>query len=208
MFNLMPKDPAFYDNIEQLAALVASAVDRLLQLLDRQTDSQTDLFPLIEKDRHDSHVLTRQLLLRLDQAFITPFDREDIMQLANDLYGVMESIASAAERLRFYPMKGGHPDLQGQCATLNAIARQVNEVVLKLRKNDGLGALRPQLDEIGRLEEQSRSERTKFLSELYQGTPDPLEVMKKKELHDLIVEAIRACDRVGRTIERVLLKNG
>lgn len=208
MFNLMPNDPVFYENIEQLATLVASAVDRLLQLLDRQTDNQTDLFPLIEKDRHDSHVLTRQLLLRLDQAFITPFDREDIMQLANDLYGVMESIASAAERLRFYPMKEGQPDLQGQCATLNAIARQVNGVIFKLRKNDGLGALRPQLDEIGRLEEQSRSERTKFLSELYQGTPDPLEVMKKKELHDLIVEAIRACDRVGRTIERVLLKNG
>lgn len=208
MFNLMPKDPAFYENIEQLAVLVASAVERLLQLLDRQTDSKADLFPLIEKDRHDSHVLTRQLLLRLDQAFITPFDREDIMQLANDLYGVMESIASAAERLRFYPMKEGHPDLQGQCATLNAIARQVDDVILKLRKNDGLGALRPQLDEIGRLEEQSRSERTKFLSELYLGTPDPLEVMKKKELHDLIVEAIRACDRVGRTIERVLLKNG
>jgi uncharacterized protein Yka (UPF0111/DUF47 family) len=208
MFNLMPKDPAFYDNIEQLAALVSSAVDRLVQLLDRQTDSQTNLFPMIERDRHDSHILTRELLRRLDQAFITPFDREDIMQLANDLYGVIESIANAAERLCFYPMKESHPDLRSQCTTLNAIARQVDGVVLKLRKNDGLGALRPQLDEIGRLEEQSRSERTKFLSELYRGTPDPLEVMKKKELHDLIVEAIRACDRVGRTIERVLLKNG
>ena len=208
MFNLMPKDPAFYDNLEQLAALVASAVDRLLQLLDRKTHSRADLFAMIERDRHDSHVLTRELLRRLDQAFITPFDREDIMQLANDLYGVMESIANTAERLRFYPMKESHADITGQCTTLNAIARQVNGVILKLRKNDGLGALRPQLDEIGRLEEQSRSERTKFLSELYQGSPDPLEVLKKKELHDLMVEAIRACDRVGRTIERVLLKNG
>jgi hypothetical protein len=147
-------------------------------------------------------------LRRLDEAFITPFDREDILQLATDLYGVTERIANAAERLQLYHMGEIHPSLQGQCTLLNAIAKQVDGVIAKLRKSGGLTALRAQLDEIGRLEEQSRIERTRFLSELYLNSPDPLEVMKKKELQDLLVEAIRACDRVGRTVEHVLLKNG
>jgi uncharacterized protein len=207
MFNLMPKDPSFYDKIEQLAKLIADAVDRLVQLLDRGS-SHDGIAAQIEAERHQSHVLTRQLLLRLDQAFITPFDREDIMQLANDLYGVMERIANASERLHLYSMQNPHPNLRRQCITLSAIAKQVNEVVLMLRKSGGLGAVRAQLEEIGHLEEQSRMERTQFLSEIYQGSPDPIDVMKKKELHDLMAEAIRACDGVGRTIERVLLKNG
>lgn len=207
MFNLMPKDPSFYDKIEQLAKLIADAVDQLVQLLD-EGRSHDGIARHIENERHQSHVLTRELLLRLDQAFITPFDREDIMQLANDLYGVMERIANASERLHLYSMQDPHPSLRSQCITLSAIARQVNGVVLMLRKSGGLGAVRAQLDEIGHLEEQSRVERKQFLSEIYQGSPDPIDVMKKKELHDLMGEAIRACDGVGRTIERVLLKNG
>lgn len=207
MFNLMPKDPGFYEDIEELARLVAEAVDQLFKLLEQQQFGDGD-GARIAHERHRAHVLTRELLLRLDQAFITPFDREDIMQLGNDLYGVMECIANASERLCLYPMQRNHPNLRNQCTTLHAIARQVNKVVGMLRNTSGLTGIRTHLDEIGRLEEQSRVERTRFLSELYQGSPNPLDVMKKKELHDLMVEAIRACDRVGRTIERVLLKNG
>jgi uncharacterized protein Yka (UPF0111/DUF47 family) len=207
MFNLMPKDQSFYDNIEQLSRLVADAVGQLVQLLD-QRPAHDGIAARIESQRHQAHILTRQLLLRLDQAFITPFDREDIMQLANDLYGVMESIANASERLHLYQIQEGHPNLLNQCATLSAMGKQVNEIVTMLRKNGGLGAVRAQLDEIGRLEEQSRAEHTRFLSELYRGSPNPLDVMKKRELHDLMAEAIRACDDFGRTIERVLLKNG
>jgi uncharacterized protein Yka (UPF0111/DUF47 family) len=206
MFNLMPKDKTFYDELERLAYLIVVAVGQLGSLLERWPQNDNTVAS-IETERHECHVLTRQTLRHLDEAFITPFDREDILQLANDLYGVVECVANVAERLQLYPMREIHPSLQGQCGLLTAIAKQVGIAVNCLRGGISLGKLRPDLDEIGRLEEQSRRERTHFLSELYQGAPDPLDVMKKKELHDLIVEAIRACDRVGRTIESVLLKN-
>jgi hypothetical protein len=83
----------------------------------------------------------------------------------------------------------------------------VNFVVGQLRRNGGLGNVRAQLDSIGLLEEQSRKEWTNFLSGLFRDSSDPLVIMKKRELHELLTDAIVACDEVGRTIEQVLLKN-
>lgn len=201
----MPKDPGFYVDLDQLAAMVARSIDLLSELFDGSADSG-QVVSQIETERHVAHLLTREVLRRVDDAFITPFDREDILQLDADLYGVMESIANAAERIHLYGMHHVYPHLQGQCTILTRVGRLVNEVVTDMRKAT-LTSLRPQLDEIGRLEEQARIERQKFLSELYRGNPDPIDVIKKKELHDLMMAAIRSCDSVGRTVERVLVKN-
>jgi uncharacterized protein Yka (UPF0111/DUF47 family) len=205
MFNLMPKDPAFYVDLDQLAAMVARSIDLLAKLFDSAPDP-TQIVTQIENERHVAHLLTREVLWRVDDAFITPFDREDILQLDSDLYGVMESIANAAERIHLYGMHHVYPHLQGQCTILTRVGKLVNEVVTGLRRAT-LASVRPQLDEIGRLEEQARMERQRFLSELYRGNPDPIDAIKKKELHDLMMTAIRACDSVGRTVERVLVKN-
>jgi uncharacterized protein Yka (UPF0111/DUF47 family) len=205
MFNLMPKDPAFYVDLDQLAAMVARSIELLARLFDG-TPETAQIVSQIEAERHNAHLLTREVLRRVDDAFITPFDREDILQLDADLYGVMESIANAAERIQLYSMGDVYPHLQGQCKILNRAGKLVNEVVTGLR-HATLDSIRGQLDEIGRLEEQARIERQRFLSDLYGGRPDPIDAIKKKELHDLMMAAIRSCDSVGRTVERVLVKN-
>ena len=205
MFNLMPKDPAFYVDLDQLAAMVARSIELLTRLFEGTSDA-AQIVSEIEAARHNAHLLTREVLRRVDDAFITPFDREDILQMDADLYGVMESIANAAERIHLYNMSEVYPHLQGQCRILSSAGKLVDEVVTGLRRAS-LDSIRGQLDEIGRLEEQARIERQKFLSELYRGSPDPIDAIKKKELHDLMLAAIRSCDSVGRTVERVLVKN-
>jgi uncharacterized protein Yka (UPF0111/DUF47 family) len=205
MFNLMPRDPSFYDDLDRLAAMAAKCIDLLAKSFDNSSGLDQAV-SLIEKERHNAHVLTREILRRLDEAFITPFDREDILQLDSDLYGVMARVASTAERMQLYEMREAYPQLRGQCTILNSIGEVVHEVITSLRRNS-LSTLRARLDEIGRLEERSREERRQFLADLYRGAPDPIEAIKKKELHDLMMEAIRSCDSVGRTVERVLLKN-
>ena len=205
MFNLMPKDPAFYIELDRLATMVAHSIEMLSRLFDGAQDA-AQIVSAIEAERHDAHLLTREVLRRVDDAFITPFDREDILQLDADLYGVMESVANTAERMHLYGIRDVYPQLQGQCKILGRAGKLVNDVVTGLR-HATLDLIRGQLDEIGRLEEQARIERQKFLSELYRGSPDPIDAIKKKELHDLTLAAIRSCDSVGRTVERVLVKN-
>jgi hypothetical protein len=78
----------------------------------------------------------------------------------------------------------------------------------KLRDDKKLKELSGQLKEIHALQKSAAANRDSFLSELFAGTPDPLDVMKKKELHDMLEEAIGHCENVTRTLGRVLLKNG
>ena len=203
----MPKDLSYYDQLEALTQLIVPEVQRLGHLLsgvnaDRQAAAE------IEDKRHRGHVLTRQILRGLDESFITPFDREDIYQLANELYRVIDRVANTAERIVLYNMTEIHPSLQGQCKTLTSMVKELQTAIGQLRQGNGKTAERLALDELGRLEEESRRERARFLSSLYASSPDPLEVMKKREIHDLLMDAIGACDHLGRTIESVLLKNG
>jgi len=206
MFNLMPKDSWYYDQLERLTAAVVGGMDDLSAVLDRRSNSK-EAAGAIERRRHEAHICTRETLRRLDDAFITPFDREDILQLANDLYRVMVRIANAAERIECYGMEEIDSELREQGRILREVVKQVDSVVGQLRRNGGLGNVRPQLDSIGQLEEQSRKARTNFLSGLFRNSSDPLVVIKKRELHELLTDAIIACDEVGRTIEQVLLKN-
>ena len=207
VFNLMPKDLSFYDQLEALTQLVFPAVQRLGQLLNG-INGDHQAAAKIEEERHRGHVLTRQILRALDQAFITPFDREDIYQLANELYRVIDRVANTAERIVLYNMTEIHPSLQGQCRTLTSMVKELQTAIGKLRHGNAKTAERLALDELGRLEEESRRERARFLSGLYTSSSSPLDVMKKREIHDLLMDAIEACDHLGRTIESVLLKNG
>jgi len=207
MLKFVPRDEKFFDQIEQLSTLTKSSAELLSDLVGRFPEFE-GLPDQLAKAREDAAHVMQESLRRLDDAFITPLDREDIMQLITDLYDVIKKIADVAQRFCLYGLKELHPNLRFQSDTLRKVATVLAGVTGKLRDEKKLKELCPQLDEIYALEKQASANRDQFLSELFKGSPDPLEVMKKKELHDLLESAIWNCENVTRTLGRVLLKNG
>ncbi len=207
MFRIVPRDEKFFDQIEQLSALSKSSVGLLSDLVGQFPHSD-GLPDRIVKAKGDAAEVMQESLLRLDAAFITPLDREDIMQLITDLFDVIDKVADVAQRFSLYGMKQIHPNLRAQSETLCNVASALCGIMLKLRNEKKLKDLAPQLDEVYALQGQASINRDKFLAELFQGSPDPLDVMKKKELHDMLESAIWDCENVSRTLGRVLLKNG
>jgi uncharacterized protein Yka (UPF0111/DUF47 family) len=109
MINLMPKDQKFYDELEELAGIVSGAAKHLVEV--------TKNFPSvgmhvgeIEMDQRADE-LAQVALERLDQAFITPLDREDILHLISVLYAVVETIAGFAKRVTLYGSQRIDPGL-------------------------------------------------------------------------------------------------
>jgi uncharacterized protein len=207
MFNLLPKDEKFYDELEQLSGHVVNS--------SLQFESVTSNFPnfsdqlmSIERDRVGAKKVFSESLFRLDQAFITPLDREDILNLITQMYGVVDRVAELSQRFRLYRLKDLHPTLTGQARNFVAISRELDAVIHGLREQKKLKDLKPSLDAVGNTIELVKRDRESFLGQLFEGTPDPLEVMKKKELHDLLEEAIERCEEATETLARVLLKNG
>lgn len=202
----MPKDTSFFDHFEQLGQCLVTATGTLSACMDRWPGPDGEIDKM-EQNRHVAHQVQRLCLLRLDSAFITPFDREDILALATELYKTIAAVATAGRRMQLYQLEDMNPSLRWHVSALDGMAREIAATVNQLKNEPKLAELRANLDEIGRLEETARQHRDQFLMELYSGQPDPIAVMKKREVHDLMMDGIDRCDRLGRTVERILLKN-
>jgi uncharacterized protein len=207
MFRIVPRDEKFFDQIEQLSHL-AKATAQLMNDLVGRFPKVDHLPDQIAKAKDEAAQVMQSTLERLDDAFITPLDREDIMQLITDLYDVIEGVTDVARRFSLYKMKELYPNLKSQSDTLCKVAAALDGVLSELRDDKKLKELSGQLKEILALQAQAAANRDEFFSDLFSGAPDPLEVMKKKELHDMLDDAIRHCENVARTLGRVLLKNG
>ncbi|HEY9125907.1 MAG TPA: DUF47 family protein [Acidobacteriaceae bacterium] len=206
MFNLLPKDEKFYDELEQLSSLVVHSATNLESIIDQfpKLDGQLDA---IERDRIGAGKVYGESLLRLDQAFITPIDREDILSLITEMYGVVDRVAELSQRFRLYRIENLYPTLDGQARNFSNIAKELDQIIHGLRKKEKLKEMKPRIDAVTASMELVKRDRERFLGTLFAEDAQPLDVLKKKELHDLLEEAIERCEEATETMVRVLLKN-
>ena len=207
MFNFLPKDEKFFDELDSLARMLVSAAQQLSSVLQNfpKFDEQRRQ---IEEVRVKAADLAQDSLGILDRAFITPLDREDILALITGMDSVIQEIAELSERLALYPLKGLYPNLSVQCGNLLELAIQVEEIMAGLRKKTTLSELAEgSLKKLRTIEDKIRKDRKAFLSELFRGKPDPIDLLKKKDLHDLLEEALARLSEVTQILARVLLKN-
>lgn len=147
MFNLLPKDEKFYDELEQLADRVVSAAKQFESIVASFPNFDGQLSG-IEQDRLAARKVFGESLLRLDQAFITPLDREDILGLITEMYGVVDRVSELSQRFRLYRIKDLHPTLSGQAKNLSAIANELSGIIHGLRKQRKLKDMKPALDAV------------------------------------------------------------
>ncbi len=207
MFNLLPKDTVFYDLFEELSRHAVSAAEHLRQLARTYPHSDASI-QRIRDEEHAADGLAHKALDRLDRTFITPFDREDIHQLVGQLDDIIDNIDALAKRFPLFHLKAVEPDFQKQADVLVQATVAVSDAVHRLRKSRKLSELSDKLIEIHHKESIGDDNHHAAMSRLFAGGTDALEVLKWKELYDLIEEAIDDCEDVGNTLERIVLKNG
>jgi len=207
MFNFLPKDEKFFDELDSLARMLVSAAQQLSSVL--------QAFPKFESQRREiegirlkAADLAQDSLGILDRAFITPLDREDILALITGMNSVIQEIAELSERLALYPLEGLYPNLSVQSGNLLELAIQVEAIMAGLRKKTTLSELAEgSIKKLRTIEDKVRKDRKEYLAELFRGKPDPIDLLKKKDLHDLLEESLARLSEVTQILARVLLKN-
>ena len=207
MFNLLPKDTVFFDLFEGLARHAVGCAEDLRHLAHNFPNIEGDL-QRIREHEHKADDLAHQALARLDSTFITPFDREDIHELVNNLDDIIDTVDALAKRFPLYHVTSVDPIFAQQADLLVQATKAMSDAVHQLRKTRKLSELSAQLIEIHRLESVGDDNNHAAVSQLFAGNISPLEVMKWKELFDLVEESIDHCEDVGHTLERIVLKNG
>jgi predicted phosphate transport protein (TIGR00153 family) len=204
---LLPRDEKFFHLFTSVATLSVEAAKLQLELLKADTLRRPALVDAIKRLEHQADEITHELVTRLDRVFVTPLDREDIHLLASRLDDVVDLIDGAARRVHMYHA-GEAPT--GAILMGDVVVRATQQLLVAVRsleKNKD----RTVLDAVGqvkRLEEEGDSVYHEWVGRLFDGSPDPLVVIKWKEIYDTLENTLDHMEDVGNVLESISIKHG
>lgn len=208
MLNLLPRDTVFFDLFEKLSDHTVSTANHLRSMAYEFPTNADKYAQRIRQEEHDADKLAHDALNRLDSTFITPFDREDIHALVGELDNIVDAVDALAKRFNLYHVKEMAPEFKKQADNLVAATVALRDAVHRLRKSRKLHDMQDKLIDLHHWENQGDDTNHAAMSRLFEGGVNPLDVIKWKNIFDLIEDAIDGCEDAGNTLERIVLKNG
>jgi uncharacterized protein len=154
---------------------------------------------------HKGDELTRELIELLNTQYITPFDREDIYELATALDDVVDHIENASDLLGLYKVEQTRDEAIEQCRVLVLAVEHLVKGVAELRH---LTRVRPHLLEVKQLEDEGdRIVRGAIAGLFEDGGADPLTVIRWKDIFEALEEALDACETAADLVGNIVVKN-
>jgi predicted phosphate transport protein (TIGR00153 family) len=204
-FNLIPKEEKFFEMFEAQAAhgVAAAKVFRDLALNWTQDAAPFDRLRDIE---HEADMTCHDIYDKLNRTFVTPFDREDIRDLAKELDTVVDLIESVGQRMHLYRIERSTEDLVALTDILWQATETLRKAIAELQNPAKSRRVLDHCIEVNRLENAGDQALGAAIGRLFQGKPDPLEVIKWKEIYETVEEAIDKCEDVAHTLETILVK--
>jgi hypothetical protein len=199
-FRLLPTDDRFFELFAEAAANVAECARRLRDVLEGDPGGH-DAVVACER-RGDE--LTRDLLRRLNTSFVTPFDREDIHALTEELDDVVDDVLEVSHRLTGVDDTGVLPELKEQGELLVRMADEVVELIARLESMKGVS---PHLDAIDALESEGDAVFRRAIERLFSGELDALAALRYKDVVESLEAALNTLEDISDIVEAIVLKH-
>lgn len=201
-FRLLPKDVRFFDLFTRDGENLHAAAHELYELVSKydRLDERVTEIQRLEKIGDD---IDRDITRRLEDAFVTPFDREDIHELTVRLDDVVDGIQATAETFVIY---GIERPTEAAVELSRILAAQSVELLAALRKLEGLKDMDSHLEMVHDLEHEADGLSRAAVAELFRDGSDPLEVIKWRDLYRELENTIDSAEDTAEAIERMFHK--
>ncbi len=200
---LIPQKREFFDLYSRTSANVVDIARLLVQLLDRFPE-ESDLRGQIKDRESAGDTFTREVIDLLNRTFVTPFDREDMYRLAGALDDICDYIDEAADDLGLYGVKVVPEEAKQQADVILRAAIKLDEAIGRL---EGFKDSRQQLSELRELEDEGDRLVRDAVASLFRSGQDPISVIRWKDIHERLEEAVDACENAADVLEAILVKN-
>lgn len=203
MVRLIPREPKFFEMFTDMANNLTDGARLLKSILQdmRDVDARVEQLKTIE---HRGDEMTHDVLTKLNQTFITPFDREDIHKLASSLDDVLDFVYAAGERLVMYKIRDFTPAAPQLADVVVRQGEQLCRAMPLLEKQDNVLAY---CVEINRLENEADRIARSALAQLFDTETNPIALIKKKELYEVLETASDKAEDAANVIESVVVKS-
>jgi uncharacterized protein len=198
-----PKDREFFDLFEEATANAVLGADLLEQMLEHWPD-RSNLARDIVACEHEGDRITHDIHQRLNSTFVTPIDREDILELTKALDDVIDLIDEVADYLGLYRIEAPMEQAQRLASILHQATREIAQAMPRLRSFQDLSHFTV---EVNRLENDGDRTSRDAIASLFHGGIDPMVVIRWKDIFERLEEAIDACEHVANTLAGIVIKN-
>jgi predicted phosphate transport protein (TIGR00153 family) len=201
---LTPQKQEFFSLYGQASANAVEISRLLVTLLDRFPEDGEGLVKQIKDREHEGDRLTHEVVDLLNRTFVTPFDRDDMYRLASALDDICDHVDEAAGRIVSYGVGQIRLQAKEQAQTIRRSAGKLADAVALL---EGFQDSRSHLDELRELEDVADQILHDSVSSLFMARADPLEVIRWKDIHESLEEAMDACESAADVLEAIVVKN-
>lgn len=201
----LPRNDVFFDLLERSADNVAAGAARFRAMLDDFEHLASGVEDL-KRIEHEGDTITHDTIGRLYRSFITPFDREDIHLLISRLDDVLDVIDAAGRRMLLYRVEQVPEGLVPLADVVVAASRELVAALKALRTRAASEEARRHCVEINRLENEGDQIYRAAIAHLFDGHHEAIEVIKAKEILELIEKASDRCEDVADAIEAIVIK--
>ena len=199
----VPKDREFFDLFEEASGNIVRGAEMLEEMI-RGFPETASLGRDILVCEQEGDRITHDIVHRLNQTFVTPIDREDILALASALDDVVDFTEEAADYFGLYKIEAPMDQAVRLADVLEQASREVQQAVPRLRE---LKDISHHTVEIHRLENDGDRITREAMASLFDGGIDPMVVIRWKDIYEKLENAIDATEKVANILEGIAIKN-
>jgi predicted phosphate transport protein (TIGR00153 family) len=207
---LMPREGKYFDLFNAHAELIAQGGKALSNMIAALVDhpEQAPVFAEeIDTLERKADAITHDTLAQLHTAFITPFDRDEIHQLINSMDDILDVMQDVAESISLYDITRVPVDAKAMAVVTENCCVSVQSVIKLLHSMDNAPAILKFCHEIDELESEADRSLRSAMSKIFREEPDVREVIKLKEIYELLESVTDRCKDVAGTVEAIVLEN-
>jgi predicted phosphate transport protein (TIGR00153 family) len=201
---LIPQKSEFFTLYSRASANTVEIARLLVELLDRFPDDGNALITQIKAREHDGDELTHDVVNLLNRTFVTPFDRDDMYRLASAIDDICDHVDEAADNLGSWGVERVPEKAREQAQIILQATTKLDEAVRRL---EGFRDSSDQLAELRRLEDDADALERDAVAELFRSTDDAKVIIRWKDIHERLEEAVDALENAADVLEAIVVKN-
>ena len=200
--SLLPKEQDYFRLFSELAANLDAAAQLLVKFMN--DGDQKSIAAAILEHEHVGDKIVHDIVKRLNKSFITPIDREDIYDLVATTDEVLDNIEAAADAMMLYRVGEPTPQARKQAEVISKATPILKECMDNLEKPKGLDE---RIIAVNSLENDGDRILRDAIANLFDGDMTCTDIIKWKDIYELLEAAIDECEHVANVIESIVLKH-
>ncbi len=203
----LPKDKIFYKLFEEVSVNTSQMAVLLKKMVNEPSfENRVELVNLIEDLERKNDDVTHKIFTELSRNFITPFDREDIHYLASAMDDVADYIFASAKKINFYRVDPLHESFGKMADLIVQGCDSIQKAVSELKDMKNMRLITDALVKVNSIENQADDIFDLSIERLFASEPDAKEVIKKREIYQVMEIATDKCEDAANVIESIIVK--